>query len=132
MAEKFDYLESQQDADELIEEFGQVGAIRRTVIVPPANPWDEAEEVVTDYPVTLAILPMDEKRIDGTLILSGDRQALMSRQGLSITPVVGDIVLFNGSFVASVYTGGEAWTIRKLDALAPAGTVVLFDAVVRR
>lgn len=132
MAEKFDYLESQQDADELIEEFGQVGAIRRTVIVPPANPWEEAEEVITDYPVTLAILPMDEKRIDGSMILTGDRQAIMSRLGLSITPVAGDVMIFNGAFSGESYVGGEAWTIRRIDSLAPAGVVVLYDAVVRR
>lgn len=140
MAEKFDYLESQADTDELIEEFGQVGAIRRTVIVPPANNWEEAEEVITDYPVTLAILPMDERRIDGSMILTGDRQALMSLQGLSITPAVSDVLLFNGAFVDGVYVGepwsqiylGEAWTIRKLDTLAPAGVTVMFDAVVRR
>jgi len=132
VAEKFDYLESQADAAELIEEFGQTGAIRRTVIVPPANPWEEAEEVITDYPVTLAILPMDERRIDGSLILTGDRQALMSLQGLSITPAVGDVLIFNGAFSGDSYVGGEAWTIRKLDTLAPAGVTVMYDAVVRR
>ncbi|MFC3704480.1 hypothetical protein ACFOOL_06905 [Devosia honganensis] len=126
------YGEMQGVASELLTEFGQTGAIRRTVIVPPANNWDEAEEVITDYPVTLAILPMDERRIDGTLILSGDRQALMSRQGLSITPVVGDVLIFNGAFSGNSYTGGEAWTIKKLDTLAPAGVTVMFDAVVRR
>lgn len=132
MAEKFDYLESQADADELLTEFGQTGAIRRTVIVPPTNPWDEAQEVITDYPVTLAILPMDERRVDGTLILTGDRQALMAMQGLSITPSVGDVLIFNGAFSGDSYVGGEAWAIRRLDTLAPAGVTVLFDAVVRR
>lgn len=126
------YGEMQGVASELLTEFGQTGAIRRTVIVPPANPWDEAEETITDYPVTLAILPMDERRIDGSMILTGDRQALMSRLGLSITPAVGDVLIFNGAFSGESYVGGEAWTVRKLDALAPAGPVVLFDAVVRR
>ena len=129
---KFDYNRPKATANRLIDRFGQVGAIRRTVITHPENNWEEGTETTTYHAITVAILPMDEKRIDGSLILTGDRQALMAMQGLSITPVVGDIVLFNGSFVASVYNGGEAWTIKKLDTLAPAGTVVLFDAVVRR
>lgn len=132
MAEKFDYLESQQDADELIEEFGQAGAIRRTVIVPPANPWDEAEEVITDYPVTLVPLPISEKRIDGSLILAGDKQVLISAEGLSITIVAGDIIMFNGSFVGAEYTGGETWTIKDPGKLDPSGVTVVYDAVARR
>ena len=131
MAEKFDYLESQQDADELIEEFGQVGAIRRTTI-ERENPWDEAEEVITDYPVTLVPLPISEKRIDGSLILAGDKQVLISAEGLSITIVAGDIIMFNGSFVGAEYTGGETWTIKDPGKLDPSGVTVVYDAVARR
>lgn len=132
MIEKFDYIESQQDADELIEEFGQVGAIPRTTIIPPENDWEEGEEITVYHPIKVAILPMDERRIDGTMILTGDRQALISPVGLSITPAVGDILMFGGSFSGEVYSGGEAWTIAKLDTLAPAGVTVLYDAVARR
>lgn len=131
MAEKFDYLESQADAAELIEEFGQTGAIRRTVVTPPVNNWEEGVETTTFHPVTVVTLPISEKRIDGTLILSGDKQVLIALDGLTITPAVGDVVMFNGSFSAGVYTG-EAWTIQKLDTLAPAGAVVMYDAVARR
>lgn len=119
MAEKFDYLESQQDADELIEEFGQTGAIRRTVIVPPANNWEEPVETVTYHAVTVVPLPIAEERIDGTVILRGDKQVLISAEGLGINIVAGDIVMFNGSFTGSTYTG-EAWTIKD-----PAGSIRL-------
>lgn len=132
MVEPFDYIESQQDADELIQEFGQTGAIRRTVITPPPNDWTPGEEVTTYHAIKVAILPMDERRIDGTMILTGDRQALISPVGLSITPAVGDILMFGGSFSGAVYSGGEAWSVSKMDTLAPAGVIVLFDAVVRR
>lgn len=131
MAEKFDYLESKADAAELIEEFGQTGAIPRTVITPPPNDWTPGTETTTYHAATMAVLPIDEKRIDGTMILSGDKQVLIALDGLAITPAVGDVVMFNGSLSAGVYTG-EAWTIQKLDTLAPAGVVVMYDAVARR
>lgn len=131
MIEKFDYLESQQDADELIEEFGQVGAIVRTVVTPPPNDWTPGTETTTYHPTTLVVLPLDEKRIDGTVILTGDRQVLIALDGLTIIPAVGDVIMFNGAFLADVYAG-EEWTIAKLDTLAPAGQTVMFDAVARR
>lgn len=129
---KFDYNRPQATANRLIGRYGQTGAIPRTVITPPPNDWTPGTETTTYHAVTLAVLPIDEKRIDGTLILSGDKQVLIALDGLAITPAVGDVVMFNGSFSAGVYTGGEAWTIAKLDTLAPAGVTVLFDAVVRR
>ncbi|WP_323033174.1 hypothetical protein [Paracoccus sp. (in: a-proteobacteria)] len=131
MAEKFDYLESQADADELIEEFGQVGAIRRATI-ERENPWDEAEETIADYPVTLVPLPIAEERIDGTLILRGDKQVLISAEGLGITIVAGDIVMFNGAFVGAEYVGGETWTIKDPGKFDPSSVTVVYDAVARR
>lgn len=97
MVEPFDYIESREDADELITEFGQIGAIQRTAI-ERENEWEDGEETTTFYPVTLVVLPMDEKRIDGSVTLTGDRQVLMAMQGMTVTPVVGDILMFNGSF----------------------------------
>lgn len=126
------YAEMQGVASELLTEFGQIGAIPRTVITPPPNSWTPGTETTTYHAATMAVLPIDEKRIDGTLILSGDKQVLIALDGLTITPAVGDVVMFNGALVAGVYTGGEAWTIAKLDTLAPAGVTVMYDAVARR
>lgn len=125
------YAEMQGVASELLAEFGQVGTIPRTVVAPPANPWEEGTETTVYHAVTLAVLPMDEKRIDGTLILTGDRQLLIALDGLAIVPAVGDVVMCNGEFSAGVYVG-EEWTIKKLDTLAPAGVTVMYDAVARR
>lgn len=129
---RFDYGRPKATANRLIGRFGQTGAIPRTVITPPPNSWTPGTETTTYHAVTLAVLPIDEKRIDGTLILSGDKQVLIALDGLTITPAVGDVVMFNGAFSAGVYTGGEAWTIAKLDTLAPAGVTVMYDAVARR
>jgi len=132
MVDKFDYIESQQDGDELIEEFGQIGAIRRTVTIPGENSWDWPTTVDTDYPIKVAVLPIAEKDIDGTLIKSGDQQALISLVGLEITPETTYILLINGAFDDEEYQGGEAWMVSSLKTLAPAGITVLFDAVVSR
>lgn len=128
---KFDYGRPAATANRLIGRFGQIGAIRRTVVTPPANPWEEGTETTVYHAVTLAVLPVDEKRIDGTLILTGDRQVLIALDGLAIVPAVGDVIMFNGAFSAGVYAG-EEWTIQKLDTLAPAGLTVMYDAVARR
>lgn len=131
MVEPFDYIESREDADELITEFGQIGAIQRTAVSPPPNDWEEGTETTTYHRVTLVPLPISEKRIDGTLILSGDKQVLISAQGLSINIVAGDIVMFNGSFSGDVYSG-EEWTIKDPGRLDPSGVTVVYDAVARR
>lgn len=127
----FDYGRPRATAEKLIQRFGQTGAIRRTVYEQP-NEWEEGTETTTYYAIKVAILPMDERRVDGTMILTGDRQALISPVGLSITPAVGDVLMFNGSFAGEVYSDGETWSVSKLDTLAPAGVTVMFDAVLRR
>lgn len=128
----YDYGKPRATASSLLERFGQIGAIPRTVVTPPPNGWTPGTEATTHHAVTVVVLPISEKRINGTVILTGDKQALISTQGLSIVPSVGDVLMFNGSFGEDGKYTGEAWTIAKLDTLAPAGVTVLYDAVVRR
>lgn len=134
--EKFDYIESQTDADDLIEEFGQIGAIARTTMGPPPNDWTPGEETTVYHAVKVAVLPINlqdaGKDIGGTLIKSSDQQALISPKGLSVEPTTTDIVLINGEFVADEYQGGEAWIAVSMKPLAPAGVTVLYDAVLTR
>jgi hypothetical protein len=135
MVEKFDYIESQADADELIAEFGQTGAIPRTTMGPPPNEWTPGEEVTVYHQVNLAVLPIELKNagldIDGTLIKASDKQILMSVVGLAIEPTTTDIVLVNGTFVGDEYQGGEAYTILRCITLAPAGVPVVHDLLAR-
>lgn len=130
--EKFDYIESQADANELIAEFGQIGAIRRQERTGGV-PWDPESGTLTDvdYPCTLAVLPIDMKDagrdIGGTVIKSSDLQILGSVIGLSITPTTTDTVLVDGTFNGAVYEGGRALTIVRCNTLAPAGVPVMHD-----
>lgn len=133
MVEKFNYLESQQDADELLQEFGQIGAIRRTVSVPGPDPFTPGSEVDLDTPITVAVLPIDlqsvGRDIEGTLIKASDKQLLISAKGLSIEPVTTDLVLVDGAFVGEEYQGGTGYTLVRSNPLAPAGVVVMHDAI---
>lgn len=136
MVEKFDYIESQVDADELIEEFGQVGAIVRTTMAPPPNEWTPGVETTLYHPISVAVLPIDlqnaGKDIDGTLVKASDKQVLTSVVGLSVTPTTTDVILLDGAFVGDDYLGGTAYTVQRCNTLAPGGTRVLYDMIVRR
>ncbi|MFD1944731.1 hypothetical protein [Paradevosia shaoguanensis] len=136
MVEKFDYLQSQQDAEDLIAEFGQIGAIPRSVSTPGPNPWDPPTNVTTCHRVTVALLPIDlqdvGRDISGTVIKASDQQALVSPVGLAIVPTTTDILLVNGEFVGNEYVGGEPWIVSAAKMLAPAGVPVLHDLIVSR
>ena len=130
--EKFDYIESQADAEKLIAEFGQIGAIRRQERTGGV-PWDPESGTMNDvdHPCTLAVLPIDlqdaGRDIGGTVIKASDVQILGSVAGLSITPTTTDTVLVDGAFNAGVYEGGRALTIIRCNTLAPAGVPVMHD-----
>lgn len=95
----FNYLEMQATAHELIEEFGQVGAVKR---LTPPDPVYGGEPTVTSYPATLVPMAYEVRYIDGTVIKTGDIQIYISSVGLEIEPTVGDVVTANGTDYAIV------------------------------
>ncbi|WP_391564568.1 hypothetical protein [Sinorhizobium meliloti] len=95
----FDYADMQATAHELIEEYGQAGAVKR---VTPPDPVYGGDPVVTSYPATLVPMAYEARYIDGTVILSGDMQIYISAVGLPIEPTVGDIVTANGADYAII------------------------------
>ncbi|MDF2797519.1 MAG: phage protein [Devosia sp.] len=133
MAERFNYIESQADAEELIAEFGQIGAIPRTTFEPGPNPWTPGGEVTVYHAIKVAVLPIElqdaGRDIGGTLIKSSDAQILGSVLGLTITPTTTDTILVDGAFNGDVYEGGRALTVIRCNTLAPAGTPVMHDII---
>lgn len=133
MVEKFDYIESQADAEELIAEFGQIGAVVRTTMGEPPNEWTPGAEVTVYHSINVAVLPVElqdaGKDIDGTTIKSSDVQVLASVVGLLITPATTDTLLVDGAFAGDVYEGGRALTVLRCNTLAPAGTPVMHDII---
>ncbi|MDP9809360.1 hypothetical protein J2W42_002208 [Rhizobium tibeticum] len=86
----FDYAEMQAVAEELITEFGQMGAIKR---ITPPDPVLGGDPVETSYPANLVPMTYDQRYIDGTTILTTDRQIYISSVGLTVVPQVGDIAV---------------------------------------
>lgn len=119
MVDTFDYADARADAEELIAEFGQASVIRRQTNSGPV--YDPAI-IETDYACTLVDLDIDESKIDGTIIARGDRMAYVSTAGLSITPDLADKIII----------GSEVHAIRNVKPLSPAGTVVLWELIIRK
>jgi len=89
----FDYAKTQATADRLIKRFGQVGAIKRTT---PPDPILGGDGTTTSYPATLVPMTYDARYVNGTTIISSDRQIYVSSVGLGIIPKVGDVITAGG------------------------------------
>ncbi|WP_313666216.1 hypothetical protein [Shinella sp.] len=115
----FDYPRIRATAARLIAKFGQTGAIRRTTISGPAY---DPETVITDHACQLAVMQYTDDKIDGTLIMRGDKLVYLSTAGLSIEPSTADKVVI----------GGEEHAIVNVKPLSPAGLVVFWEVQARR
>lgn len=115
----FDYTRSRGTAVKLIKKFGQRGAIRRTTLSGP--PYDPVETDF-DHPCTLVDLDVEERNIDGTLVLRGDRTVYLSNEGLTIEPLRTDKVVI----------GGNPHTIVDVKPLQPGGMIVFWELRARR
>lgn len=89
----FDYAKTQATAERLINRFGHVGAIKRTT---PPDPIIGGDGTTTSYAATLVPMTYDARYVNGTTIISSDRQIYVSAVGLSIVPAVGDVVRAGG------------------------------------
>lgn len=65
------YEEMRGVAEEMIAEFGQTGAIRRTTTSGPAY---DPETITTDHACKLVMLEYADANVDGTLIRGTDKQ----------------------------------------------------------
>lgn len=113
------YDEMRGVAEEMIAEFGQTGAIRRTTLSGPS--YDPVETDL-DHPCTLVDLDVEERSIDGALVLRGDRTVYLSTEGLSIEPLRTDQVVI----------GGNPHTIVDVKPLQPAGLIVFWELQARK
>ena len=74
-----------------------------------------------DIPCTGAAFDYPAIAIDGTSIQRGDKKVLLSAEGLDETPDTGD----------QIVTAEVARNVISVKAIAPAGTVVMFELQVR-
>lgn len=118
----FDYIESRDDADELIAEFGQVVAVRRTSTTGPAH---DPTVTTADYTTLAAILDYNSRQIDGQNILVTDRRALIA---------AGPLAALGITSIAppdSIVVGGIAVPVVRVMPLNPAGVLVMYDCQLR-
>lgn len=114
MAVPFDYLESRDDADELIQEFGGPVQMIRNVVSGPA--WDP--NITTETFDTFAVkVDFTWKQIQGGTVQEGDQRWLVA---------AGPLAALGVTSIASPDKIGTI-TVVKGNTLQPADTVVLFD-----
>jgi len=121
----FDYLESRNDADELIRDFGNdlVVQVRRSVKSGPASNPTYSNE---DFPTFGVKVEFSRRQVQSGNVLANDERWLVAAGPLAALGVV-DVTPFQKLVVADVEL-----PLFKVDPLKPAATVVLFDCHVRK
>lgn len=117
------YNDAAAMAGDLLTEFGQSCVL--TVVTTGAYDPETGESGTTSTPhnVTAALFDYPQRHIDGTLILTGDKKALVSPVGLTVEPKPGH-TLTNAA--------GAVYTVVNAKATAPAGVAVLWTLQVRK
>lgn len=135
--EKFDYLEAQEDARELLEEFGREITISRAIsgYGPAHNPGQS--HVITGL-ATAVVLPASKGTIEafdnriegGTLIDEKLRYVMMLPKIVKTSPFGPEA--FEPQSLDVLTFDGYDWTVLGCTPLNPAGTPVLYSMGVKR
>jgi hypothetical protein len=119
----FDYLASRDDADELIQEFGQAVSVR--IVTDSGADPSEPTQTTSDKATYAAIVAYSKSQIDGKDILRTDRRAYVAAGPLAALGVT------DFDTTARLVVGGVPITIMQVDPINPAGTVVAYDVQIR-
>lgn len=123
MTDAFDYLESRDDADEMIAEFGQAISLRRTATSGPAY---DPTLTTTDYATKAAKIEFSRKQIATGAVLDTDERWLVAAGPLTAlgvsAPARPDAILT---------TDGVVHPLLRCDPISPAGVSVLYDCWIR-
>lgn len=118
----FDYLESRDDADALIEEFGQAVSVRKyaqsgSVLEPTLTPTDRATYAVrVEFTQRQLLTGNVQEKDERWLVAAGPLAAL------GVTEIKPP---------DAIVVGGVTKPVLDVDPLHPAGTVVMFDCHIR-
>lgn len=119
MADAFDYIESRDDADELIQEFGRLAGVRRVTASGAADEPTLTPADATTYAVRVEFTKLHRGKWN---IAATDQRWLVAAG-----PLVG-VDVKPGMFLV---LGGVPLRMEKADELSPAGTVVLYDCQIK-
>lgn len=142
------YAEMRELAQELTrpdseDGFGQLGAVRRTTTTGggPSDPTG-GSTTVTDYPARFALLPVDQKDIDGTFVKAGDWKAIVSADvpedaadweiESGVVDAIGEIDAITVTTTDKLVTNEGVLTIADPGRLAPGGALVIYEMLVRK
>lgn len=120
-------IEDRRDAANDIREEGQA----LTLVWTSAATYNTATATTSQTTTTVnswgVLLPLDKARkVDGTMIVAGDETLLLSAlddSGAAYEPKVNAVLTL---------ADGSKRVIVAIEALAPAGLVIMYDAVVRK
>jgi hypothetical protein len=122
MSAAFDYLETREDADALIAEFGQAIQLKRGTNSGVA--WNPAVGVQT-FDTVGVVLEFDRRQMNGTTILETDRRVLLAAGPLA-TQSINDVAPPDALVI-----DGVTVQVINVKTVKPAGVAVLFDCQVR-
>jgi hypothetical protein len=121
-SDPFDYLESRDDADELISDFGQSVSLRR--VVASGTAW-EPTLTPTDYVTKAAIVDYTIQQRKDSDIQANDRRALVAAGPLTALGITGIAA------PDKLLVGGVAVPVVIAKPINPAGVTVMYDCQLR-
>ncbi|MDO8033583.1 hypothetical protein ACWYXK_14010 [Janthinobacterium lividum] len=120
-----DYAKTAVRADASLRRKGGIVVLRQVVKGEYDPDLGTAPSTTTDYEGTGVKINYETENIDGTLILAGDQQLLLSplqRNGAPMpTPTAADLVLF----------GSVSYTVKAVETTAPVDVAVLHTLQLR-
>ena len=116
---EFNYAPLQNTAERLIRRYGKTGTL--TQEAASGDAWNPSLTPSGDT-VRLATFNYNESQVDGTVIRQGDLRAIVSTEGLTVTPSINDRVTVDSVDYKAV----------NVAQLKPAGTVLYWDMQLRR
>lgn len=119
MAKKFNYTRPQSLATRQMARFGTSYIFTRETDGVYDTATSTTPKVLTDFDVNMVWLKFSRAEIDGTLVQTGDARPLVEAK---TEPQIDDTFIRNG----------YKWRVLAVDAIEPAGTVVLYRLQVRR
>ena len=114
----FNYTATAATATRLLQNFGAAATLTRVTPGTYDPDTGTSTPTETDLSTTAAVFDMDQKYVDGTLVLQGDKIAYCAP---AVEPEQGDRFTWQGT----------AYTIVAVKPISPAGTAVLFEAQIR-
>lgn len=110
-------------ATSLLKQYGQSMVLRRKTLGAYDTVSGTRPETVDEIAVIGAVFNIDDKRVNGSTVLSGDKEITLSRDGIEIAPVAN---------ADEIEVAGERHQIVSVKPLAPGGGVVIYKLQVRR